>query len=174
MKYKTHIVIYQQKLFAFSLVELMAVITDIGILVALALPRFRTFIARARQAEAANNLGVINTLQKSYNRHYEGLGNDGVWWNGGVIMGNGSTTNNCTDNHLKNKLGFRVEKCDSLRYDYSIASATAEAENSGSSRLIYPGCQGSIDKWEMCFTGSGCTNKVGAIYNTTDIVASCE
>ena len=174
MKYKTHIVIYQQKLFAFSLVELMAVITVIGILVALALPRFRTFIARGRQAEAANNLGVIDKLQKSYNRYYEGLGHDGVWFINN-IMGNHPTVNMCDPAHLKNKLGFRVEDCGSLRYSYSGWGSTFDlAVNFGSGgKLIYPGCGGgSKDQWMMC--RSCATAPKRGIVNNPDIVASCE
>ena len=50
----------------FSLVELMIVVAIIGILSALAVPRFQSFQAKARQSEAKNNLSHIYTLEQSY------------------------------------------------------------------------------------------------------------
>ena len=64
----------QLRWLGFSLVELMVVVAVIGILVSLALPRFRTFVARSRMAEATTNLGVIQSLQKSYMLEQEMLG----------------------------------------------------------------------------------------------------
>ena len=112
------------KIRGFSLVELMAVVTVIGILVALALPRFRTFIARSRMGEAINNLAVIDRLQKSYNLRYMALGDgkDDVWWGSPgptVIMGNGKASSSCSSAQKTNHLGFRVEDCEKLRYTYS-------------------------------------------------------
>jgi prepilin-type N-terminal cleavage/methylation domain-containing protein len=50
----------------FSLVELMVVVAIIGILAAIAVPRFQTFQAKAKQTEAKNNLSHIYTLEQSY------------------------------------------------------------------------------------------------------------
>lgn len=52
---------------AFSIVELMAAVVVMGVLVSLAVSRFRLYIARARQSEAVHNLGIIHKLQVSYN-----------------------------------------------------------------------------------------------------------
>ncbi len=156
----------------FSIVELMAVLAVIGILVSLALPRFRVFIARGRQAEAIHNLGIINKLQKSYTLRAQGLGLGDRMYFGGTLMGNGSNNNNCQDANKKNPLGFRVEDCDSLRYDYTARSGWQsydQATNNGlsSSNLIYPGCSGagSQDEWEM--------HKNGELKNTSDVVEDC-
>ncbi len=51
---------------AFSLVELMVVVAIIGILAALAVPKFKVFQAKARQTEAKNNLSHVYTLEESY------------------------------------------------------------------------------------------------------------
>ncbi len=50
----------------FSLVELMIVVSIIGILAALAVPKFQSFQAKARSAEVKNNLSHGYTLQMSY------------------------------------------------------------------------------------------------------------
>ena len=169
------------KLQAFSLVELMAVVTIMGILVALALPRFRTFVARSRMAEAISNLAIINSLQKSYNLRYMSLGDgkDDVWWGlgGGAagtdIMGNGESTVKCDDPaHVKNQLGFRVEECERLRYTYKTHGADKdEAINENSVLLIYPDtdCQGagSTDQWFIHRDGSGLEHK-------KDIIEFCK
>ena len=43
----------------FSLVELMVVVAIIGILAALAVPRFTVFQVKARQSEAKTNLNLV-------------------------------------------------------------------------------------------------------------------
>ena len=50
----------------FSLVELMIVVAIIGVLSALAVPKFQSFQAKAKQSEAKSNLSHIYTLEQSY------------------------------------------------------------------------------------------------------------
>ena len=50
----------------FSLVELMVVVAIIGILAAMAMPRFQIFRARAQQSEAKNALAHVHTLNHLY------------------------------------------------------------------------------------------------------------
>ena len=93
----------------FSLVELMVVVAVIGVLVSLALPRFRTFIARSRQAEAIGNLSIIHKLQQSYNVRWESLGEDNLY-HSGLLMGlGGGGSGSCAAGTAgtKNTLGFR-------------------------------------------------------------------
>lgn len=135
----------------FSLVEVMAVIVIVGILVALALPRFRLFVATARQAEAHSNLGIIASLQQTYylkyNKHFT---------ESGFKMGKGADGGTCADtaNSEKNLLGFRSVNCEKLRYTYTVdASFVGKALNDGSTSGldIYPGCTATSkkDEWRI-------------------------
>ena len=124
------------KVWGFSLVELMAAAAIMGILVSLALPRYRLFVARGRMAEAKANLGIIATLQQSYFAEYQMYTNL-------PSMGKGA----CGAGPESNELGFRVTDCTRLLYNYtSVGNFTATADSSGSE--IYPSCT-QIDQWTI-------------------------
>ena len=126
------------KVWGFSLVELMAAAAIMGILVSLALPRYRLFVARSRMAEAKANLGIIATLQQSYFAEYQTYVN---------MPPMGGKTGNCGAAE-KNELGFRVTDCSRLLYIYDsggIFTATAKNE---APREIYPGCT-EADIWTI-------------------------
>ena len=157
----------------FSLVELMAVLAVIGTIVALALPRFRVFIARGRQAEAMHNLGHIKELQHAFNLRQQGLGLGDNLYHGGMKMGEGGDgTCGDTGSGTKNDLGFRVEKCEQLRYTYlsnDDAARVGEAKNDGTDpKYIYPNCSGggSKDEWTI--------NVSGELTHNNDIVKDCD
>ncbi len=98
-----------QNLLGFSLVELMAVLAVVGTLVALALPRYRLYVARGRQAEAVHNLAHINTLQKSYNLKMQGLGlGDNLYFRG-WLGGNGNQYDKCTTRYKKTRSAFACQ-----------------------------------------------------------------
>jgi prepilin-type N-terminal cleavage/methylation domain-containing protein len=54
----------------FSLVELMVVITIIGVLAGIAVPRFQTFRARSQQAEAKSGLNGLYLSMQAFQTNY--------------------------------------------------------------------------------------------------------
>ncbi len=163
---------------AFSLVELMIVVAIIGILAALAIPRFQQFQAKARQAEARSNLVHIYTLQISYNGDNDTFSNMDCLTLGTVTpQAFGSEKTAC--GNLKqgawvgvnacnttNEIGFRITDCQKVRYLYTIRgaqnqfTATASEIDAGgaNSRRVFPGCSsGSNDEWQI--------NENKALYN---------
>jgi len=65
---------FHRKSKGFTLIELMIVVAIIGILAAIAIPRFANLIDRAREARTQGNLGAIRSAMAI---HYGT--NDGVW-----------------------------------------------------------------------------------------------
>ncbi len=55
----------------FTLIELMIVVVIIGILAALAIPRFMRTTAKAKQSEAKGILKQIYTMQRAYRQYYD-------------------------------------------------------------------------------------------------------
>ena len=112
----------------FSLVELMIVVAIIGVLAALAVPKFSQFQAKARQAEAKNNLNHIYTLETAYQGD------------------NDKYTATLTD------IGFVVKG--TTRYTYTVAAptdatftATATSGTSATNK-VFPGCA-TADVWTI-------------------------
>ena len=104
----------------FSMTELMVVIIIIGILAAIAIPRYNIFVARARQGEAQANLGQIFKLQESYKLRHGSYDNGSApAWNTDAAFRGYDQTRNCGPNSL----GFTFTDCDEVRYKYWIAGA---------------------------------------------------
>ncbi|MFK7827143.1 MAG: type IV pilin protein [Oligoflexales bacterium] len=130
----------------FSLVELMVVVAIIGILASLAVPRFRIFQAKARQAEAKTNLSHIYTLQQSYYGDNDAF--IAVAASGHIAVG----APNCA---ATNAIGFVQNPCASARYGYladigggpTTFTATAASQANDDNRVL-PGCA-TVDQWEI-------------------------
>lgn len=130
---------------AFSLVELMVAVGIISILVSLAVPRYKAFIARGRMAEAKVNLGHIATLQGIYRSEWNRYGNVGG-------VGYVGTTQQCGSSAFSNPLGFAPDGCTDLRYGYTStgdASGFTATATAGQGVEIYPGCTPIQDEWQV-------------------------
>ena len=131
----------------FSLVELMIVVAIIGILAALAVPRFQTFQAKARQAEVKTNLSHVWTLQTSYHGD-----NDGFWGTDQAPLSDSGSANS-SDCIQSNGIGFKLTDCTKVRYVYRIVGASSgtdfEARGLESSHRVFPGCTAADDEWSV-------------------------
>ncbi len=105
-------ILKKRRLAAFSLIELMVVVAIIGILAALALPRFRIFQAKAKQSEAKSNMQTIYALEES------AFADKGAYV-GLTPMGQGV---NCANSSA---LGFVLTGCATSNYTYSVTIGAA-------------------------------------------------
>ena len=126
----------------FSLVELMVVVAIISILSAIAIPKFRTFQAKARQAESKMNLQNIYSLEASYQAENDTYVN---------------MTSPCTGSApsgTTNELGFYLTDCGKARYTYSVGGANNvnflgdAISGAGADNKIIPGCA-TQDHWTI-------------------------
>lgn len=152
----------------FSLVELMIVVAIIGILAALAIPRFQQFQSKSRQAEARSNLAHIYTLQVSYAGDNDSFSDFSCLTLGTTTPSAQGTAKNCgsagasawsdvNSCNTTNDIGFRVTDCKKVRYVYTASgdqnrfTATASEMDAGgsSTRRVFPGCLGNTDEWQI-------------------------
>lgn len=147
---------FQKHSGGWTMIELMVVAGIMAILASLLTPRFISFVAKARQVEAKNNLSVIYTLQKAYfednQRFFDGdLGGESA-----KIDSNDVSACNVT-----NALGFKMTSCDKVRYSYDT-----EALNNGQEFLAE-----AIAEYKAATSGGGCSSAEGA---QQGIIAGCE
>ena len=108
----------------FSMTELMVVIIIIGILAAIAIPRYNVFVARSRQGEAQANLGQIYKLQESYKLRHGDYDDAATPAMNSTSAATGYVTeSSATNTCIANSLGFTISNCDEARYRYWIAGA---------------------------------------------------
>jgi len=104
----------------FTLVELMVTVAIIGLLAALAVPKFKRFSVKARQAEPKAFFTTIHALQEVYH------GENATYWIDHGLLGGKLTQalipaiyEDCTG---INEIGFRIppSQCDKVRYHYRV------------------------------------------------------
>ncbi len=133
----------------FSLVELMIVVGIIGVLSAMAIPKFQKFQAKARMAEASNMLNHIYTLEESYRLEsgtyldFAGAGHDSS------SAATAPASKNCGANAQTDTktLGLDFTPCSATtpRYEYSVTGSTASAftgtasSGAAAANLVCPG-----------------------------------
>ena len=141
----------QNRLCGFTLIELLAAAAIIGVLVTLATPRYLSFVAKSRQAEAKNNLGTINKLQEAYYLDQAALKTSAAY-HGVLDYGVGKCGTTAAQG--ANTLGFRLSDCSNARY-FLFKTATSNVNTGNSTHAtakIYPGCS-KDDKWSISATG---------------------
>ena len=127
----------------FSLIEMVVVVAMMGIVYAIAEPKFNSILAKARRVEAVKLLSHIDVLMKTHRQE------TGVYTDGGVSKSNKFSKNKCNSS-LPNSIGLYVNDCKDLRYQYWIEDATAfgfvafarnNLKQLGDKANIYQGCK---------------------------------
>jgi len=94
----------------FTLIELMIVVVIIGILAALAIPRFMAATTKSKQSEVKGILKQIYTMERTYRQQYN------AYW------GQGTTANAAAPNAFA---PIGVEVTTNALYTYTITTANA-------------------------------------------------
>ncbi len=96
----------------FTLIELMIVVVIIGILAAMAIPRFMLATVKAKQTEARTILKQVYTMQLGYRNQYD------TYWGAGIVA-SAAAPNGFAP------IGVDVESSSRYTYTMTVANGTA-------------------------------------------------
>jgi len=116
----------------FTLIELMIVVVIIGILAALAIPRFMRATTRSKQSEAKNILKQIYAMERAYRQEYD------TYW------GNGVSASAANPNNFA-RIG--VEIMSTARYTYSITATQNTFTVTATSGILDD--DATVDTWTI-------------------------
>ncbi len=128
----------------FTLIELMIVVVIIGILAALAIPRFMQATTKSKQSEAKGLLKQIYTMQRAYRQEFNLYGDNGA----SVAALTGGTFNT-----------IGVDVMVTARYQYDIVATDVTFTATATANLDD---DATIDTWTI--------NESGTLTNTVDDV----
>lgn len=120
----------------FTLIELMIVVVIIGILAALAIPRFMQATTKSKQSEAKGILKQIYTMQRAFRQENGRYGDNGVSF--GVVSGQGTFP----------EIGVEIGR--NAKYEYSIV---AQVDNFTATAQANLDDDPTIDEWTITEAG---------------------
>ena len=132
----------------FSLLELMMTISIVTLIGTMGTAKFKSYSARAKQAEAKVNLSTLYTLQETFHAENQYYASMQYYGRTGTSTGFVCPTN---------AIGFAPTPCNSLRYSYYAETDVVSQHYwfqgfarslSGNQSLVFPGCA-SDDIWRI-------------------------